>query len=53
MIERDALSNLLVATTDEMRHWHIQEIKVVRELRGRIMGVRDTFAEDQRKPTVV
>jgi hypothetical protein len=52
-IEREAIGKLLETTSDGTRYASVIEIKTIRALRDRLMGVRDTFAEDQRKPTVV
>jgi hypothetical protein len=52
-IERDAINGLLDTYEDTARVELIAEIRTIRALRDRLMGVRDTFAEDLRKPTVV
>jgi len=52
-IEAEALNRLVDGVSAESRDELIAEIRTIRMLRERLMGVRDTFAEDQRNPTVV
>jgi hypothetical protein len=52
-IEEESLNELLECKSDQDRVECITVIKTIRALHGRLIGVRDTFAEDERKPTVV
>jgi hypothetical protein len=52
-IERDAVNSLLDTYEETARVELIAEIRTIRALRDRLMGIRDTYAEDQRNPTVV
>jgi hypothetical protein len=52
-IEEESLNELLTCKSDVDRVECITVIKTIRALHSRLIGVRDTYAEDERKPTVV